>query len=74
MVSTPVYYFQNPVTAQPGLGTQPGEIWVKYEKKTKQKKQKKTHWLTSGEWGYPLDNGPKMIMGQLNNSQNINKI
>ena len=40
MVSTPVYYVQNPVTAQPGLGTQPhkeapGEIWVKYEKKKK---------------------------------------
>ena len=28
----------------------------------------KTQWLTTGEWGCPLDNGPKLAMGQLNSS------
>ena len=28
----------------------------------------KMQWLTSGEWGYPLDNGPKMDVGQPNSS------
>ena len=28
----------------------------------------KTQWLTSGEWGCPLDNGPKLAVGQPNSS------
>ena len=28
----------------------------------------KTQWLKSGEWGCPLDNGPKLAVGQPNNS------
>ena len=32
------------------------------------RKCKKTQWLTSGEWGCPLDNGPKLAMGQPNSS------
>ena len=27
----------------------------------------KTQWLTSGEWGYPLDNGLKLVVGKPNN-------
>ena len=56
----------NLLSAQPGLGTQPhkeapGAIWFKYVK---------THWLALVQWGCPLDNnGLKMVMGQLNNSQ-----
>ena len=28
----------------------------------------KTQWLTSGEWGCLLDNGPKLVVGQPNRS------
>ena len=34
----------------------------------------KTQWLTSGEWGCPLDNGPKLAMGQPNSSLKKKKI
>ena len=27
-----------------------------------------TQWLTSGEWGCPIDNGPKLALGQPNSS------
>ena len=53
-----------PLGARLGLGTQtpyevPGDFWVEIAK---------TQWLTSAEWGYPLDNGPKMAVGQPNSS------
>ena len=51
MLPTPICYVQTLLSAQPGLGTQPhkeapGTIWFKYVK---------THWLTLGQWGCPLD-------------------
>ena len=32
------------------------------------RKFKKTQWLTSGQWGCPLDNGPKLAVRQPNSS------
>ena len=33
-----------------------------------QVKNVKTQWLPLGEWGCPLNNDPKLVMGQLNSS------
>ena len=53
---------QTPLSARPGLKTQPcyeapGDLRVEIAK---------TQWLTSGEWDCPLDNGPKLAMEQPN--------
>ena len=47
-----------PLGAQADLGTEPGydvpsDLWVEYVK---------TRWLTLGEWGFLLNNGPKLAM------------
>ena len=54
----------SPLGGRPGLGTQPyyeapDDLRVDYVK---------TQWLTSGEWGFPLDNGPKLAVEQPNSS------
>ena len=53
---------QTPLGAQPDLETQPHhkapiDLWVKIVQ---------TQWLTLGEWGCPLNNGPKLAAGQSN--------
>ena len=35
------------------------------------RKCKKTQWLTSGEWGCPLDNDPKLAVGQPNKKKKM---
>ena len=50
---------RTPLGARSGLGTQPryeapGDLRVEYVKRK---------WLTSGEWGCLLDNGPKLAVG-----------
>ena len=54
----------SPLGALLGLESQPcyeapGDLWVE---------NVKPQWLTSSEWGCPLDNGPKLAMGQPNSS------
>ena len=62
--------FRTLLGTRPGLGTQPryeapGDLRVEYVKRK---------WLTSGEWGCLLDNGPKLAVGKPNSSQkNKNK-
>ena len=56
---------QTPLGARPGLGTQlryeaPGDLRVEYVKRRQR--------LTAGERGCPLDNGPKLAVGQPNSS------
>ena len=53
-----------------GLGTQPhykapSDLWVKHVR---------MQWLTSDEWDCPLDNRPKLAMGQPNSSYKKNYI
>ena len=55
---------QTPLSTKLSLGTQPrykapSDLWVEIVK---------MQWLTLSEWGCPHDNGPKLAMGQPNNS------
>ena len=55
------YPVQTLLGARLGLVTQPRykvDLWVK---------NVKTQWLTSGEWGCSLTNGPKLAVRQPNN-------
>ena len=61
------FLVQTPLGALPGLGIQPhykvpGHFWVEIVK---------MEWLTSGKWGCPLANGPKLAVGQPNRSKKI---
>ena len=65
VIRTGRFPIQNPLDARLGLGTQlryevPGDLWVEHVK---------TQWLTSGEWGCPLNNGLKLGVGQPNRNQ-----
>ena len=64
LVGIRMFLVQTPPCAWPGLATQPhyeapGDFWVKNVKMQR---------LTWGEWGCPLDNGPKLAVGQPNSS------
>ena len=58
------FQVQTPRGAQLGLGIQPrseasGDLWVEIVE---------AQWLKSGEWGCPLNNEPKIAVGQPNSS------
>ena len=50
---------------QPGLGTQP----CYKDPSDLQVKIVKTQWSTSSDWGCPINNGPKLAVGQPNSSK-----
>ena len=60
--------FKPPKGAQPDLGTQP---WY-MAPVDPQMEIIKMQWLTSGEWGCPLNNNPTLAMGQPNSIKKRN--
>ena len=59
VVRTGRFPVQTPLDVRPGLGSQP-----RYKKRCDLRVEYvKTKWLTSDEWGCPLNNNPKLAVG-----------